>query len=642
MPISLEVALEELEKVAPAAPFLALGQTIFWDEPIKGALLLASHRLGYKRRLVAGVHDTDYFAKLPSGKRQPGKYKAFPHNDTSTKGLWSAAAEFSTLFGSETVISRDVLHEGGLRIGKLLPERPHILDEATEAWGWRGIVSLDDQAPVSGEVPIQGVFKELYATLEWAVDGALECITGSDRDAALALADELKALLCEAADNPDVHTLGELYLDLIGKMYDFCARRHVDLTATTTTQLLRFNTQTADLPRFGLVDRFLENFDESCQAYNDAVAGSEIYPLERFGTGAIPFDLVVPGQGRGTIRIGNRAVVVMTPRPIFLNTKSRVRSVAELAAVVEGKLGPECTLVGKAVTLIGMLASEFVFVFHHGASSYVKHSRKLLTTLGAKPLPILRLKYSSWDEMDSCCAWLRLPEPFRGAFGAEEICAPNFALRWRQVVEEQERLLERLGQLRRPTDLIRFLQEHIGGAWSALADEYERIHGELEGLRAKVDEVRAQRHACYDRLRQLKRDRVRAERAKGEHFREYIFEREATPDEVEKRAQLTEAVQKCSDSIEDVRLQISLLNRKQRELVEDAKTRAMHERRRTLEVEAELKRLNLIRTAVIAGRGLQRAGYRPSAWWFPLLCPDGLWLRATVENAECELEPLTQ
>src|SRR5688572_24087480 len=114
--LTLEEALAELEKVAPEAPFLALGQTVFWDEPMKGGVALTSKRLGYSRKLVAGVHDTDYFAKLPHGPRQPGKFMVVPHNDTTTKGLWSAAGEFSRLFGSETVVSREILQSAGLRI----------------------------------------------------------------------------------------------------------------------------------------------------------------------------------------------------------------------------------------------------------------------------------------------------------------------------------------------------------------------------------------------------------------------------------------------------------------------------------------------------------------------------------------------
>src|SRR5436190_4069590 len=150
--LSVKEALGRLEKIAPDAPFLALGQTVFWDEPMKAGIALASKRLGYKREFVAGVHDTDYFAKLPSGKRQPGKFKAFPHNDTTTKGLWSAAGEFSSLFGSETVVTREKLQSGGLRVERVRRARPDILDEATEAWGWRGVVSLDDAPPVTAEL----------------------------------------------------------------------------------------------------------------------------------------------------------------------------------------------------------------------------------------------------------------------------------------------------------------------------------------------------------------------------------------------------------------------------------------------------------------------------------------------------------
>src|SRR5580658_5890826 len=126
--LSLPQVLETLEKVAPGVPLLALGQTIFWDEPLKAGVALASRRLGYKRRFVAGVHDTDYFAKLASGKQKAGAYKALPHNDTTTRGLWSAAGEFSTLFGSETVITRDALAAAGLRIDRLKEARPNILD----------------------------------------------------------------------------------------------------------------------------------------------------------------------------------------------------------------------------------------------------------------------------------------------------------------------------------------------------------------------------------------------------------------------------------------------------------------------------------------------------------------------------------
>ena len=82
------------------------------------------------------------------------------------------------------------------------------------------------------------------------------------------------------------------------------------------------------------------------------------------------------------------------------------------------------------------------------------------------------------------------------------------------------------------------------------------------------------------------------------------------------------------------------LRHTQKDLVEDESIRKIHERRRSIELEAELKRLRLIRQAIISSKGLTHANLRPSAWWFPLVCPDGLWFRETIDTAECYLEPL--
>ena len=82
------------------------------------------------------------------------------------------------------------------------------------------------------------------------------------------------------------------------------------------------------------------------------------------------------------------------------------------------------------------------------------------------------------------------------------------------------------------------------------------------------------------------------------------------------------------------------LRRKQNELVRDESVRRVHQRRREIEMEAELRRLRLIREAIIASKGLENANRRPSAWWFRMVCPDGLWFRETVETADYYLEPL--
>jgi hypothetical protein len=650
--MSLEEALARLHEQSPDAPFLALGQTVFWDEPMKAGLVLASRRLGYKRGFLAGVHDTDYFAKLPSGRRQPGKFSALPHNDTTTQGLWSAAGEFSCLFGGETVVTRADLHRGGLKFDKLARQRPDFLDQATQAWGWRGIVSHDESPPITAELPLRQVFPVLQSTFDWALDTSLACLSGEGGKTANELADTLRTMICDAREelveedpNP---TLSDLYRRLLPAMYSFVAGSEISLETTVTTELLRFNSETAGRARFELVDLFVDETtrEKACHCYDESVHGGGQYELRRFGTGAIPFDLIVPGKGRGTLRITRRAVIVMTPTPLFITLKKPLRSVVELAAAIEKKLGPDCVLVGKAVTLIGMLAREFVFVFHEGASSYVKYSRKLHQCLGecfGAPLklnPIFRLRYSAWDALQVCCSWIRLPEPLQSPFGAAEVCAPSIAGRWLAVSERQEALIEKLGDLKRPIELLGFLESELGGSWRLLAEEYKSLHDQLEGKTRDLLQKRAARHQLYATRRELKEQRVEIERRSGEHFRAQIFEKQPTAEEIRVREELQNELRDLIKSQHETETAVRTLMHEQRELANDPDVIKMHERRRSIELEAELARLRLIRAAIISSRGMKRAGYRPSAWWFRLVCPDGLWFRETVDSALCYLEPL--
>jgi hypothetical protein len=650
--MGLGEALERLQEQAPDAPFLALGQTVFWDEPMKAGLALASRRLGYNRRFVAGVHDIDYFAKLSSGRRQPGKFAALPHNDTTTQGLWSAAGEFSSLFGSETVVTRADLHRGGLKFEKLMRKRPDFLDGATEAWGWRGIASLEENPPITAELPLRQVFPTLQATLDWALDASLDCLSGEGARTAHDLVDQLRTSLCDVYEqlfeekpNP---TLADFYRSLIPVLYTFAANFPVEPETTATTELLRFNKVTADLPRFEVVNLFVDEKTraEACACYDEAVHGGGQYELRRFGTGAIPYDLVVPGQGRGTVRITRKAVIVMTPSPIFITLKKPLASVADLAHSIETRLGPNCVLVGKAVTLIGMLAREFVFVFHEGASSYVKYSRKLHQCLQERfgrdlnLNPIFRLKYNAWDALQVCCSWIRLPEPFQAPFGAVEVCAPSIAGRWRTVAEEQECLIGKLGNLKRPVDLLGFLELQLGGSWKHLSEEYKALHDQLEKETKGLLERRAQRLSLYAQRRDLKQERGGQERLSGEHFRSKIFEKSPSAEDINSRKDLQSNLQSVIAKIHEVEATIRKLMHEQRNLAQNPEVLRMHERRRSIEVEAELARLRLIRQAVISSRGMQKASYRPSAWWFRLVCPDGLWFRETVESAQCYLEPL--
>jgi hypothetical protein len=86
-------AIRDVRARCPRAPFLTLGQTVLWDEPVKAAFCRALEAVAPDAQMMAGVHDTDYFAKLPQGAlaQSDEPFVLLPHNDGSTRGLWSAA-----------------------------------------------------------------------------------------------------------------------------------------------------------------------------------------------------------------------------------------------------------------------------------------------------------------------------------------------------------------------------------------------------------------------------------------------------------------------------------------------------------------------------------------------------------------------
>lgn len=644
----LDETLEELERVAPGAPLLALGQTVFWDEPMKAGLALRLKALGSTRRLVAGSHDTDYFAKLPGPKGQRNRFRAVPHNDTTTRGLWSAAGEFSALFGGETVVTKETMAAAGTRIARIERDRPGFLDEATEAFGWRGVVSNDERVPVVSELPVKHALPELKATLDWALRETTECLAGEAKDAGIDRADDLRQLICDVAESRE-GSVGAYYERLLPALYAFAAGEPVDVDTTSTTKLLRFNRETCGLARFGLLDLFIRPDTKAAAkaAYDESVAhGPGMFPLGRFGTGAVPFDLVIPGQGRGTLRIGNRGAVIMTPVPQFLSFKEPLKNVAELSERIEAKFGKDCTLVGKAVTLIGMLASEFVFAFHEGASSYVKVSRAMHARLrestgwDATLNPILRVRYATWDALRPVPTWFRLPGVLQRAFGTEELPAGSFAERWKSVGEEQEALLAELGKCPRSNCLIKMLDRRLGGSWKRLSEEYVSLNGRLETLESDLQTLSEERDAAYERLRECRRARTQAEWAKGEHWRAELFEREPSEEALEERAWLSEAVDAAIHALSLAEAALREVRHRQADKVRDEAVQRARARRREIELEAELKRARLVREAVVSSRGLRAAERRPSAWWMPVVSPDGAWFRETIRTAQAWLEPL--
>jgi hypothetical protein len=181
----------------------------------------------------------------------------------------------------------------------------------------------------------------------------------------------------------------------------------------------------------------------------------------------------------------------------------------------------------------------------------------------------------------------------------------------------------------------------VGGSWHSLARDYKQLHEQLEGLKNEVEAMRARRLEKVTELRRLRQLRVESEKAKGEHFRAKIFEKDPTPEDFKERERLTKQVETTIAKVKESKDAIRQLLREQGNLSKEPEILSVHERRRAIELEAELKRMSLIREAVISSDGLEHANHRPSAWWFPLVCPGGKWFQSTVESAEYYLEHLT-
>ena len=456
-PSALE-SVRLLRERFPDAPFLTLGQTVLWDEPTKAAFCSILDAVGGDARMVAAVHDTDYFAKLPDASAlPPGTQDPFvllAHSDGDTRALWSAAGEMSALLGAETVPTRGFLASHGVafdRVAKRYPggERA-LLNQETAAWGWRALVHTEHHPMIAAEVKLAQVLATLKKQIEWAFQTSYELAPA--QRASFDVGAQILGWVDEFAHADQNATLSDLYRWLTPKLW--CLARGgggCNLETSTSMELFRFNRETASRARFRIVDIFLNPRTRQIarECYNEAVAGSGIYTLDGFGAGALPFDVVIPGRGRGTLRLDAGSVWIQTEEPIEICSGCDCHDVEQLADLLERELGPDIALVGKAVSLISMLSAEFIFVFHEKASSYTDRTQKLNACLRANGIrldlmPMLRLRLHAWDALSAADAELRLPPHLAQAFGQQTISTRDFSARWKDVCASEDALVDKL------------------------------------------------------------------------------------------------------------------------------------------------------------------------------------------------------
>ncbi len=714
IPAETVAALRELRTLYPDTPFLTLGQTVLWDEPVKAAFcrLCESLEIGGQMppgaRVVAGVHDTDYFAKLEGLAIKSEPFAVLRHNDGDTRGLWSAAGELSALFGAEIVPSRGDFTREGVAFagaaGAYNGGAEALLNQETDAPGWRAIVHTEPHPLISADVKLDAILPALREQLRWGFRQSLNingCPPNFEDDEPCPSRDVARAILGWVEEFAILHadaTLSDLYKELIPKIWRLVrGGTTCDLETTTSLDLFRFNAQTAHLPRFNFVDIFLNPATRELarRCYNEALGGSGIYTLDGFGEGALPFDVVVPGHGRGTLRLHDGNVIVETETPIEICQNCDPHSIGQLAALLEGEFGPDIALVGKAVSLISMLSAEFIFVFHEKASGYTKRTQAMNEALRSHAIelklhPMLRLQYETWDALAGVEAEFALPPHLAHLWENGRVSAAEFAQSWRAKCAECDAIRARLKACHKTEDLMDALADLDGAHWRAKQADYEAARARLRELREQVsplqtqrDELRAQARVATHRAQVLERD-------KGDFFRAHIWplkeairdikeaaaarvnpldengkprklskderalvaqlERDEAARESELRAQIAQhegewrefdaQIADAQSQAREMRAQGEIALQEQLKREKSAPAAEARERIQQLESEAELARLLLVRDAIRAAESLRQNNVRPTAWWLPMVSPDGKWFDAIATTARARIEAL--
>lgn len=652
---------------------LAMGQTVFWDEPVKAILRrLLDERLP-DAVMVAGIHDADYFSKIPANTVPKG-WAILPHNDGSTRDMWVAAAEISRLFGSETIPYRDLLTGYGVQLDKIARDFPGgrdaLINTVTEAWGWRGLVHVDSSNEVACCVSLKDALPHIMELLEWGFGHSLDSISDTDGSYGRSVADELIEEVKSYADaNPDAR-VSDMYCDLMVGLYSrLLGYRPANLELTRATELFRFGSSTAGLPRFNLLRLFLNPETRPlCQeSYDLAVEGSDAYTLDRFPDGAIPFDLVVPCLGRGTICLRRGRVVIDMDDPVSIPCAEPVTTPEKLAALLEAKFGPDISVVGKAITLVLMMAGEFIFVLHEEASAYVPRCEKMASMMkergvAASFYPILRIDYHTWDSVSACDLTLQLPGHLASAIGQGEITSTEFADVWGSVADEQDNLLKQISGITNMDELLDLLAAKQPETWNPRIIEYRSAISAIRDLSARTEPLKTESVGLRDISFSLKQDIQRMEAEKGEHFRANIkplkdrqwdmesngivsgAQWDSTASELIKHeADRSQIEMRIADMREQAKTAMNHsleIKNSVRDLEKGVEAEQARQSVRKIEYEAELSRLWLVRDAILVSKGLRYTDHRPSAWWFLLADPELRWFSKVAQTAEFYFEEI--
>jgi hypothetical protein len=666
---SARALLDDMTTRYQGVPILSLAQTALWDDPVKALLKELLDLYAPQTRLILGVMDTDYLSRLPRQTGSETPFDVLPHNDGSTRDFWAAVGEMSCLLGAETPLPVSVLGAEGVRRCQAMaslgsPACREFIDTVTEAWGWRGLAQTRGRRVLAGDVSLRDVGEPLLRQVEWALS---ETARVADRPLG-PFADRMRNAIAAYVRAHPEQSLADVYLAFLPLLYStLLGYAPEGLEYTRSSELLRFNRWTANRARFRPVDLFLNPKTESLarRHYDAAVRDSGISTLDRFGPHAVPFDLAIPGHGRGTLHISDTEIHVDTDDPVAIPLTAPIRDRRRLAVVLEEHLGPGVALLGKAVALITMLAGEYIFLFNETGSPYVPSSRlwnDLLTADGAglRLYPILRLGTQPWDNIATAGGHLALPPHIARAFGAARVSAADFQDGWRAAVQWGRDALETIRGITRTADWLDYLAaEDPGGEWSALAADYRALLAARAAHGERIRAIKAESDALLQRIRDARAEVDALQKAKGAHFRTCIrplresrwqsrhgegedadWTGPALAEEMERREAMDRDLRDRRAAIGEMLAAYEALAERRRALTEDPEVAARNAALHAIEGRAEREKALHVRDAWMTAEALTHTQPRPTAWWFPVVDPSGAWFRAVTETAEFRWQEL--
>jgi len=657
--------LGRLDAMDPDAPLVAFGQTPFWDEPLKA--LLASHT---RRRIIVGIHDLDYFSRVHSPLPGP-RWQLVGRNDAAWRDPWIAAGEISAFLGAEVWPSRQRLMEAGVHLDKMFSGRSAQarIARATEGWGWRGIVENVPRPTVICDLSAASALPAIEQLLQWGFGETERLLSGPEmRHSTRALGRTLSDEARQFVETRPSASVAELYREMLRRMYLLLLGEiPPNVEFTGTRDLLRFNRRTAGLPRFRFVSHFLDprHAQASRAAYEEAAKETARPYSADNGGGALPFDVYVPGRGRGELRLQPDRLLIATEPPIEARLDAPVQTIGQLAEVLEAAAGPELSLVGKALALPPMFNGEFIMTLMENGSAYMPRTQRMLAQMARAGVPVrvrplLRLRLRSWDSLAECKGELRLSEHLAQAFGRKTLSTAEFARGWRRAVRGQERLIQRLRRGGAACDLVALLGREEHEAWFRRLEQCRRAQQALLEVQRQADQLR---HEALDvqikedetllEIRQLESKRGALSRELLRPLKRRLADAEAgvvaedmrrLRDEHSQAERLGRALLMALESKQlerrDWRKRRAAVVARLRTLERSGKAGRARRVLATMERLAGRVRLRLARHAILAADSLPHADLRPAAWWFPALDPAGNWFARVRRGARARLEPL--